>query len=203
MLQLAEPIPEINIAVLGGEGVGKSTLVQRALDLPGLPPSQATQRKITAEGQEYLLRLLEVTHDDVDVDDEDDPLTWPETIDSKIMPKVDGVLLLYSIKDKSSLEEIPDMLSECRRFTHERRSNNGARQCLRIAGSRLIFLISQMQLAKPASHSSSSPANATPRSRNVKSTRRKSKRPPSAPSNTFALSRLSQACRKRTNGACP
>ena len=116
MVQLAEPIPEINIAVLGGEGVGKSTLVQRALDLPGLPPSQATQRKITAEGQEYLLRLLEVSNDDVDVDDEDDLVMWPETIDGKIWPKVDGALLLYSIKDKASLEDVPEMLSECSCF---------------------------------------------------------------------------------------
>lgn len=121
MLQLSEPIPEINIAVLGGEGVGKSTLVQRALALPGLPPSQATQRNIVSEGQEYLLRLLEIADDDVDIDDEDDTVMWPETIDSKIMPKVDGALLLYSIKDKSSLEGFPEMLSECCRFLHERR----------------------------------------------------------------------------------
>ena len=113
MLQLNEPLTEINIAVLGNESVGKSTLVQRALDLPGLPPSQATQRNIKAEGQEYLLRLLEVSNDDADVDDEDDTVMWPETIDGKIMPKIDGALVLYSIKDKSSLEDIPEMLSEC------------------------------------------------------------------------------------------
>lgn len=113
MVKLSEPIPEINIAVLGAEGVGKSTLVQRALDLPGLPHSQATQRKITTDGREYLLRMLEVTNDDVDVDDEDDTIMWPETIDSKIMPKIDGALLLYSIKDRSSLEDVPEMLSEC------------------------------------------------------------------------------------------
>ena len=121
MLQLAEPIPEINIAVVGNEGVGKSTLVQRALDLPGLPPSQATQRKITAEGQEYLLRLLEVANEDVDIDDEDDSVMWPETIDSKIMPKIDGALVLYSIKDKASLEDVPEMLSECNHHAHARR----------------------------------------------------------------------------------
>ena len=120
MLQLSEPLPEINIAVLGNEGVGKSTLIQRALDLPGLPPSQATQRNIKVERQEYLLRLLEVPNDDVEIDDEDDTVMWPETIDSKIMPRIDGALLLYSIKDKSSLEDIPEMLSECHGFAHDR-----------------------------------------------------------------------------------
>lgn len=126
MPQLNEPLPEINIAVLGGEGVGKSTLVQRALDLPGLPHSQATQRKITTDGREYLLRLLEITNDDVDVDDEDDTIMWPETIDSKIMPKINGALLLYSIKDKSSLEDVREMLSECNRLVHDRRCRLGA-----------------------------------------------------------------------------
>lgn len=127
MLQLSEPITEINIAVVGNEGVGKSTLVQRALDLPGLPPSQATQRNIKAEGQEYLLRLLEVSNDDVDIDDEDDTVMWPETIDSKIMPRIDGALVLYSVKDESSLEDIPEMLSECRRFPHHRRCSLATR----------------------------------------------------------------------------
>lgn len=130
MMQLSEPIPEINVAVLGAESVGKSTLVQRALDLPGLPPSQATQRKITSEGQEYLLRLLEVTNDDVDIDDDDDTVMWPETIDSKIMPKIDGALLLYSIKDKSSLEDVREMLSECHHFAHDRRRSPGAGTCV-------------------------------------------------------------------------
>ena len=118
VLQLSEPLTEINIVVTGGEGVGKSTLVQRALDLPGLPPTQATQRKITAEAQEYLLRLLEIPSDDVDVDEDDNTVMWPDTIDSKITPRIDGALLLYNVKDKSSLEDIPEMLSECRHHMH-------------------------------------------------------------------------------------
>lgn len=129
MLQLSEPLPEINIAVLGNEGVGKSTLVQRALGLPGLPPSQATQRNIKAEGQEYLLRLLEIPNDDVEIDEEDDTIMWPDTIDDKIMPKIDGALLLYSIKEKSSLEDIPEMLSECNCLAHDRRCILGATFC--------------------------------------------------------------------------
>jgi GTPase SAR1 family protein len=122
-VQLSEPIPEINIAVLGSEGVGKSTFVQRALDISGLPALQATQRPITLEGREYLLRLLEISNDDVEVDDEDDGIMWPDTIDGdKYMPRVDGVLLLYSVKDRPSFDDLPDLLSECNRFLHDGRS---------------------------------------------------------------------------------
>lgn len=118
--QISEPLIEINIAVIGAEGVGKSTFVQRVLDLPYLPPSQATERKIPVDGNVYLVRLLELPIDDLDIDDED-PVTWPDTIEDKVMPRVDGALTLYNVKDRSSLENIPEMLSEW--SSHDRRSN--------------------------------------------------------------------------------
>ena len=112
-LQVSEPsLPEINIAVIGAEGVGKSTFVQNALDLPYPAPSAAAERKIPIDGSVYLVRLLELPIDDVDIDD-DDTVSWPDTIENKMMPKVDGALTLYNVKDKGSFEDIPDMLSEC------------------------------------------------------------------------------------------
>lgn len=49
----------------------------------------------------------------MDWDDDDETLIWPETIDDKMMPRIDGVLVLYDIKDASSLENVPEMLSKC------------------------------------------------------------------------------------------
>lgn len=120
-LQLSEPLPDINIAVLGAEGVGKSTFVQKALEFSGPPPSQASERVISIKGNDYLVRLLELPIDDVDIDE--DTIEWPETIENKIMPRIDGALTLYDVKDEGSLDSIPEMLSEC---------------CLKLLGSSTI-----------------------------------------------------------------
>jgi len=109
---LSEPLTEINIAVIGGEGVGKSTFVQKALDLPHPPPSPAAERKIPIDGSVYLVRLLEMPIDDVDVDD-DDTICFPDTIEDKVMPRIDGALTLYDVQDENSLESVPAIISEC------------------------------------------------------------------------------------------
>lgn len=111
-MQVSEPLPEVNIAVIGAGGVGKSTFVQKALDLPTLSPSQAAERKIPIDGNVYLVRLLELPIDDVDID-EDDIVTWPDTIADKVMPRVDGAIALYNVQDKDTFDDIPEVLSEC------------------------------------------------------------------------------------------
>ncbi|KAI7518597.1 hypothetical protein KC317_g22856, partial [Hortaea werneckii] len=99
--EVAEPLTEINIAVIGAEGVGKSTFVQRALDLPHLPDSPAAERKLPVDDGEYLVRLLELPIDDVYVDD-DDTVGWPDTIGDKMLPRIDGAITLYDVQDKDS-----------------------------------------------------------------------------------------------------
>ncbi|KAK0257088.1 hypothetical protein LTS09_007993 [Friedmanniomyces endolithicus] len=108
--EVSEPLPEVNIAVIGAGGVGKSTFVQKALDLPTLPPSQAAERKIPIDGNVYLVRLLELPIDDVDID-EDDIVTWPDTIADKVMPRVDGAIALYNVLDKDTFDDIPEVLN--------------------------------------------------------------------------------------------
>ncbi|KAK0290907.1 hypothetical protein LTR35_001628 [Friedmanniomyces endolithicus] len=108
--EVSEPLPEVNIAVIGAGGVGKSTFVQKALDLPTLPPSQAAERKIPIDGNVYLVRLLELPIDDVDID-EDDIVTWPDTIADKVMPRVDGAIALYNVQDKHTFDDIPEVLN--------------------------------------------------------------------------------------------
>ncbi|KAI7154404.1 ras GEF [Hortaea werneckii] len=112
--EVAEPLTEINIAVIGAEGVGKSTFVQRALDLPHLPDSQAAERKLPVDDGEYLVRLLELPIDDVYVDD-DDTVGWPDTIGDKMLPRIDGAITLYDVQDKDSFADIPEVLTAIRK----------------------------------------------------------------------------------------
>lgn len=99
----------MNIAVIGGDGVGKSTFVQGALDLPFPAPSKAADRKIPYDGTLYRIRLLEISIDDVDIDD-DDTVSWPDVVADRIMPHIDGVLTLYDVSDRSSIEDVPETL---------------------------------------------------------------------------------------------
>lgn len=108
---MSQPLPEINIAVIGAEGVGKSTFVQNALELPCLPSQSSAERKFPVQGNTYLVRLLELPIQNIDIND-DDTISWPDIIEDKIMPKVDGALALYDVKDKASVIELPEMLSE-------------------------------------------------------------------------------------------
>ena len=78
------------MVVLGARGVGKSTFVQKALDVPCPSTNRAAERKIHVKGSDYFVRLLEVATDDVDWDEDDETVIWPETIDDKMMPRIDG-----------------------------------------------------------------------------------------------------------------
>lgn len=71
------------------------------------------ERKISVKGGDYTVRLLELPIEDIDIDDDDITVNWPDTIEDKMMPRIDGALTLYDIKDEGSLEHIPEMLSEC------------------------------------------------------------------------------------------
>jgi hypothetical protein len=92
--------------------VGKSTFIQNALALPIIPSSQAAECKIPIHGTPYLVRLLELPIDELYIDD-DETISWPDTIEDKMMPRVDGAIALYDIQDKASIEDLPDVLSGC------------------------------------------------------------------------------------------
>lgn len=111
-MQLQEPLPEVNIAVIGAQGVGKSTFVQKALGLPARPRSHSAECTIPIDGSTYLVRLLELPLGDINIDD-DETINWPESVENKMLPRVDGALALYDVKDKTSVEDLPEMLSEC------------------------------------------------------------------------------------------
>ncbi|KAK8217181.1 hypothetical protein M8818_001433 [Zalaria obscura] len=103
---------EINIVVLGAPGVGKSTFIQLALDLP--TPASLGARKIPLNGSSCLVRLLELPFDEVDID-EDDIISWPDRIEQRKMPRVDGAMTLYDVSDRKSFEQVPEVLTAIRK----------------------------------------------------------------------------------------
>lgn len=91
--------------------MGKSTFIQRAFNLPYLPSSLAAERTIPIDGNVYLVRLLELPIEDIDIDD-DETISWPDTIEDKMMPRVDGAVALYDVKDRRSIADLPETLRE-------------------------------------------------------------------------------------------
>lgn len=102
---------EINIAVLGSPRVGKSTFVQRAFDLRAPPHTPFTSRKMSIDGNVYVVRLIELTYDDLDLDDEK-RICWPDVLDSLPVPTIDGAFTLYDVMNKESLVQVPETLSK-------------------------------------------------------------------------------------------
>jgi len=102
---------EINIAVLGATGVGKSYFIQRSFDVYNTPLLAVTSRKMSIDGSIYTVRLLEIPFEDLEVE-EDNCISWPDTLDDMHMPQIDGVLTLYDVMDKDSLSEVPEFLRE-------------------------------------------------------------------------------------------
>lgn len=116
--QTPESLSDINLVVLGSEGVGKSTLVQKALDLDATTASVG-QRKLFVKGEDYFVRLFEIAIEDVEWDEEEHSVIWPETIEDKMMPRIDGAFVLYDIKQRGSLDSVPGLLSKSTCFLEQ------------------------------------------------------------------------------------
>ena len=108
-------MPEVNIAVLGTSGVGKSTFVQCAFDLKQPPSSPISSKKVSLEGALIRVKLLEVQLNDVEIS-EDQRVEWPQRLGEQIMPRIDGALVLYDVMEQNSILQIPEALSECNDF---------------------------------------------------------------------------------------
>jgi hypothetical protein len=109
--QNAKPPQEINVAVLGAPRVGKSTFIQQAFDLAQMPLIAFTRRKMSLDGTIYIVRLIEMGYNDLDMD-EDQCICWPDTLDEHPVPAIDGAFTLYDVTNRDSLMQMPETLSE-------------------------------------------------------------------------------------------
>jgi hypothetical protein len=101
---------EINIGVLGAAGVGKTTFVQRMLELRNRPTSAFSARKMAIDNNIYLVRLVELPFDDITIDD-DEAILWPDTIEDLATPRIDGAFTMYDVMNQNTLAKVPEILS--------------------------------------------------------------------------------------------
>ena len=77
---------------------------------------------MSLEGVIYVVRLLEITMNDVAVD-KSGRIVWPPSIGDQVMPTVDGVLVLYDVTASKSAAGFPGILSKCRKYPKSQRDN--------------------------------------------------------------------------------
>jgi hypothetical protein len=104
-------IPQVNLAVLGARGVGKSTFIKCALDLKQFPTSRSLTKKMSLDGVIYLVRLVEIALNWIAIDDSG-RLVWPRYFGEQDMPGIDGVLALFDSTDPSSVTQFPRVFSK-------------------------------------------------------------------------------------------
>lgn len=103
---------DINIAVIGSAGVGKSTLIQRAFGSRVAPTSIASSQRMSVDNVVYTVSLIELDLESFDIkSDTDTRIQWPKQINGHIVPRMDGVLLLYDVMNRESIVELPRALS--------------------------------------------------------------------------------------------
>lgn len=102
-------MPEVNLVILGAPGVGKSNFVQRALGLAGPSPTFLSSRKMLIGGVIYMVRLLELELDRLDLD-ERGRIRWPAAVDDIDLPRIHGALVLCDLDQPRSIEAIPAIL---------------------------------------------------------------------------------------------
>jgi hypothetical protein len=102
-------LPRVNLAVVGARGVGKSTFVQCALDLPQLP-SRSSAKKMSLEGTLYIVNLWELSATEISITKEQQ-IFWPRLDgDEQASHLVDGALLLYNATSPQSVVDIAPLL---------------------------------------------------------------------------------------------
>ncbi|KAF1852159.1 ras GEF [Cucurbitaria berberidis CBS 394.84] len=106
----APTMQDINIAVIGAQGSGKSTFIRRALGLPDTSSASNCSRKWTIDGVSYMVRFLEMLANDVHIG-ERNTIKWPETIHDMPTPRMDAAVTMYDVTSQDSLAKVPELLN--------------------------------------------------------------------------------------------
>lgn len=104
-------MPELNFAVVSERGAGKSTFVRCALDLEKPAKSPASSKEMSLEGEAFLISLFEVQLGELVITG-DQQIRWPQVVEHKVMPRIDGALVLFDVMNRDSICNVPDLLSE-------------------------------------------------------------------------------------------
>ncbi|KAK0705297.1 ras guanine nucleotide exchange factor domain-containing protein [Lasiosphaeris hirsuta] len=98
----------INIAVIGADGVGKSSFVQRVSPRP--PNHNVTTFRHDIDGTPHLVTLVELDLEVFEVDP-NQPIQWPKQIGGHMVPRMDGALILYDVTNKESIRDLSSTLA--------------------------------------------------------------------------------------------
>ncbi|KAJ4356307.1 uncharacterized protein N0V89_004338 [Didymosphaeria variabile] len=115
---------DINVAVLGARGSGKSTFIRHALNLPNAGPGAVCTRKMTIDGGLYVVRFLEMPINDVQVRDQN-CIKWPDTLEDSVTPRIDGAITIYDVTSEQSLARVPEA-ARSQASMARRRANSSA-----------------------------------------------------------------------------
>jgi GTPase SAR1 family protein len=99
----------VNIAVIGTEGAGKSSFIEKALRLSRPPVKNVSSNQQDIEGIPFWVTIIELDVESTDVDP-NRPLQWPKQMDGHIISRVDGALILYDVMNKDSIRELPPII---------------------------------------------------------------------------------------------
>ena len=113
--QAPDRMDTINIAIVGSQGVGKSSFIQKSLRLTKFPTANTSSVRLDLEGIPHIVCLMEFDVEYFDIDDVVAPgkqIKWPKQINGQQVPRVDGALVLYDVTNKDSIRELPPALSE-------------------------------------------------------------------------------------------
>lgn len=102
----------INIAVIGAEGVGKSTFIQHLRRATRPTARNIATLRQELDGTHYLVTLVELDLEGIELDP-NHPVQWPRQIDGHMMPRMDGAMILYDGMNEKSTREVPPVMGEC------------------------------------------------------------------------------------------
>jgi hypothetical protein len=91
--------------------VGKSAFIQKAFNLQSPPSNAISSRKMSIDGNVYVVRLIELSFSELDLDNES-RICWPDSVNAQPMPYIDGAFTLYDVMNKESLVQVPETLSK-------------------------------------------------------------------------------------------
>jgi hypothetical protein len=101
---------DMNFAVIGTPGSGKTSFMRKALGLPENTTSAQCHRKWTIDNTPYVVRFVEMLIDDIRMKP-GNVIEWPKTANDAPVPRIDGAITIYDVTVKESLAGVPDMMS--------------------------------------------------------------------------------------------
>lgn len=102
----------INIAVIGAEGVGKSTFIQQLRRAPRPSTMNITSLRHELDGTPYLVTLVELDLEGIELDP-NQPVHWPKQIGGHMVPRMDGAMILYdAIHQEDMTDSVEPLMCE-------------------------------------------------------------------------------------------